>query len=424
MKKKYGIISNFDDLCGNAAYSMSLEKILSNDFDIHRLDVTNITKIYDSKRIHSIINNVTEGSKECDYVNVQLEVGLYGNNFISGYNNIKKIIKNVKPKKGLSITFHRVFNKPRSNENIFLKHLISLKLISLLRYVRRELQCRVLNRKYLTLVKVAIKKNSKIIVHTKRDLNYLKLTIGDIPNIIYHPIIFSNEISNSKITDYTRYSPALAELDPDIPTVGVFGFISEYKNIEIVINSCKTSEANLIIFGQIHPSARYENPFLTNKSSYIEKLNRMALGEFPNSNNIFKLPQNILNSIDKNISKVTDLKNKGQSKGEVRFMSGLKDNEFFAAMKMVDLIVVPYWETGQSGSGIVSLAIQSKSRLILSDTESFYEIADEVDGWVPIIDPANISQLSNLITQYKTIPKTNGFKNHNEDTLRKAYTEF
>ena len=422
--KKYGIISNFDDLCGNAAYSMSLEKILSNNFEVQRLDVSNITKIYSSKRVQLIINKIIKESKECDYVNVQLEVGLYGNNFLSGFRNIHKIIKKINPKLGLSITFHRVFNKPRGDENIFLKLLLSLKLISLLKFVRREAQCRGLNRRYLTLVKTAVKKGAKIIVHTKRDLNYLNITLGDIENIEYHPIIFSNEVSDSKITDITKYSPALANIDPSKPTVGVFGFISEYKNIEMVINACKQSKSNLIIFGQSHPNTRYENPFLTKKSNYMEKLNKIISGDVASSNSIFKLPENILNSIEKNIARLADSFTRFDSEGSIRFLSGLKDNEFFAAMKMVDLIVVPYWETGQSGSGIVSLAIQAKTRLILSDTESFSEIADEVDGIVQIINPVNVNQLSNLIIQYKTLSKTNGFKNHNEITLLETYSKF
>ena len=405
--KKYGIISNFDDLCGNAAYSSSLEKILSNNFEVQRLDVSNITKIYSSKNVQSLINKIIKESKDCDYVNVQLEVGLYGNNFLSGFRNIHKIIKKINPKLGLSITFHRVFNKPRGNENIFLKLLLSLKLISLLKFIRQEAQSRALNRKYLTLVKTAIKKGAKIIVHTKRDLNYLNITLGDIENIEYHPIIFSNEVSNSKVTDIRKYSATMANIDPGKPTVGVFGFISEYKNIEIVINACKQSKSNLIIFGQSHPNTRYDNPFLTKKGNYMGKLDKIISGD-TDLNSIFKLPQNILNIIDKNITGLANSFTKFDSKGSIRFLSGLKDNEFFAAMKMVDLIVVPYWETGQSGSGIVSLAIQAKTRLILSDTESFSEIADEVDGIVQIIDPVNVNQLSNLIIQYKTLPKTNG----------------
>ena len=420
--KTYGIVSNFDELCGNAAYSTSIEKTLSEKYNLFRLDVTNINQAYKRKNEKDIINRVIQESKKCDIVNIQVEFGLYGSNFIKGYKNVREIIKNVQPKDSLSVTFHRIFHRPRSNDNHLFKKTLTFRLISLIKGVTANVTTKYLNYKYLNLIKIARKRNAKIIVHTKRDMKYLELTTGNINNVTYHPIYFDKSLIKTDGLDMTKYSTAFNQLSPDRPTVGVFGFISSYKNIEIVIQSCRDANANLVIFGQLHPSQRYNNPYLTGEGrTYLQKLNSLADGETIKKG-FSKIVPDFEKAVDKVIKVTERNKDDKKDKFNIRYVSGLSDIEFIQAMKLVDLVVVPYWETGQSGSGIVSLAIQSSVRVILSDTESFSEITSEVDEWIPLFDPSNRKHLSNLINNYKSIPKTSGFKSYDKSTFIAAYS--
>ena len=82
--KKLAIISSYNESCGNASYTEVLRRefakyyevdVLSLQLDVLSSNASNIRKIADEH-----INELAESLKNYDYVNIQFEAGLYGNN--------------------------------------------------------------------------------------------------------------------------------------------------------------------------------------------------------------------------------------------------------------------------------------------------------------------------------------------------------
>ena len=96
---------------------------------------------------------------------------------------------------------------------------------------------------------------------------------------------------------------------------------------------------------------------------------------------------NVLKLLDK---KIVDMKS-------VVWKTGVSDEELVSYMRSVDLCIVPYFETGQSGSGIVSLAIQNSNKTILSDTGVAFMIQPYLDQSLILFDVASLTNLKTSI---------------------------
>ena len=82
--KKLAIISSYNESCGNASYTEVLRQGFSEYYEVAvfplQLDIlgsnaSNIKKIADEH-----IEDLAKSLKNYDYVNIQFEAGLYGNN--------------------------------------------------------------------------------------------------------------------------------------------------------------------------------------------------------------------------------------------------------------------------------------------------------------------------------------------------------
>lgn len=62
------------------------------------------------------------------------------------------------------------------------------------------------------------------------------------------------------------------------------------------------------------------------------------------------------------------------------------DEELINLMSAVDIVCVPYAETGQSGSGIASLAIQYGKKVAFSDTHCTAELVNFLNARPVIFD--------------------------------------
>ena len=108
MTFKFGIVSTFNVLCGNATYSQALLDALSEHVDSVKIEIPLSVQKYHNKRIEKkIINSVLN----CDAVNIQMELGIFGSSPRTSLKLLKKIIKNAKT---VSLTMHRVEERPLS----------------------------------------------------------------------------------------------------------------------------------------------------------------------------------------------------------------------------------------------------------------------------------------------------------------------
>ena len=89
-------------LCGNAAYSLALVDGLPADVEAVKIEVPSVLQKYRDSKIEKQM--CLEGS-DCDAVNIQMELGLYGATPRAAVKLIKKIINR---SKRVSLTMHRV----------------------------------------------------------------------------------------------------------------------------------------------------------------------------------------------------------------------------------------------------------------------------------------------------------------------------
>ena len=107
--KKLAIISSYNESCGNASYTEVLRRefakyyevdVLSLQLDVLSSNASNIRKIAEEH-----IDELAKSLKNYDYVNIQFEAGLYGNNKKDILRRVKKLIE---ASNNLIVTMHRV----------------------------------------------------------------------------------------------------------------------------------------------------------------------------------------------------------------------------------------------------------------------------------------------------------------------------
>ncbi|WP_202969896.1 hypothetical protein, partial [Endozoicomonas atrinae] len=146
-------------------------------------------------------------------------------------------------------------------------------------------------------------------------------------------------------------------------TIGVFGFISQYKNFLQVVKVSIENDYNLIIAGSTHPTS------------------------------INYGIQNAKNNTAKEISNEI-LKRKIKN---YYIKTAPDDKHLISLIREVDIVIIPYLETGQSASGIASLAIQYGKRVVFSDTELATELSRFLNKKPVLFDVNSDASLASAI---------------------------
>jgi glycosyltransferase involved in cell wall biosynthesis len=372
--KKIGVVSSFDVLCGNATYSNEIINGLNNlgSVDAVKIDVPMaLQKNYEMVLVNEIVSQV----KKCDGINIQMEMGLYGSNPNDAYRVLKKIITNAK---SVSLTMHRIdvvglgfyralFNMVKKGSirkilNLLLGTLVSHRLAKFYRNV------------------INLNKNGSFIVHTQREKKRI-LRINPNANVRVSPILWPEE--NPKKLNLKKYYAN------DYPVLGLFGFISEYKNFEIAFEALKNEKVNILVAGGGHPgSPAYGKRSELKSPSYIRKISDLMMD----------LP------------------------GRCWFVTAPSDDELKQYMASVDVVCLPYIETGQSGSGVASLAINCNNKLIFSDNHCTTELQAFLNKKPVTFDadaPAGLLSALNMVLSDKDSRLF--FKDHNFADMMKMY---
>src|SRR5215469_5932234 len=190
-RKKLALISTRDELCGIAAYTRSLQKQLSEVFEVTVFDLDQYLLRSTPGRIRKFgdrhIQDICREIREYDAVNLQLEHGTLGRASRDIHRRFSWILR-AAPR--LSVTFHTVFQCEPFNYREYFRemlrrnfaramamkaqynreHLVSAGLASLLRRAQRF-------------------KPVSFIVHTRRDLWQMKFAHG-MRNVYDHPLAF------------------------------------------------------------------------------------------------------------------------------------------------------------------------------------------------------------------------------------------
>ncbi|USE33905.1 hypothetical protein [Endozoicomonas sp. SCSIO W0465] len=326
---KLGIISSFNIMCGNATYTKAIIDGIQEYYDIEPIEIpVSLQKNHNSKNIKEIIEKL----KSFDAVNLQLELSLYGPTPKLATALVQKMINTNRIK---SITMHRVEEEtPNIIKTIYQSYKIhgfkNLTDNLLMNYVKKNIY-----KSYKEIIITACKKKIVFIVHTNRERSRIARIRRD-AKVFVHPILWPENIkSKNNIILKERFNN-------DNKVIGVFGFVSHYKNFLQVARVAKREDYNLVIAGSTHPT-------------------NQGYGKLNDKNNASWLVSNELYGKDTHY------------KGYY-ILTAPEDDIFLTLIENVDLVIIPYLETEQSGSGIASLAIQYGKRVIFSDTALITEL--------------------------------------------------
>ncbi len=318
--KKIGIVSSFDVRCGNATYSKALVDGIPAGYVSVPIEVPlSLQESHDSISIAKVIEKVCA----CDAVNIQLELALYGPTPAKSAKFLQQIINNAQK---ISITMHRVEEKPQDLLKMSYKALKNGGFKRIIKTFMSALVYREIFSAYKKIIRFANSRQATFIVHTYREEERIK-KICPTAKILVHPIVWP--LTMQKDTAVINLKEKFAK---DLPIIGLFGFISAYKNFEQVIRVADVAGFNVLLAGGTHPKAYW-------------------YGSPDNSSSSYKVSDITFNKLD-----------------SCYIYTAPDDDTLYNFMAAVDLVVVPYLETGQSGSGIASLAVQYGKRVIFSDT--------------------------------------------------------
>lgn len=328
MKPKFGIVSSFDVLCGNATYSEAIANGLSEGFEVSRIDVpVYLQKNYDSVLLKQVIRNI----KECEYINIQMELALYGPTPSTAFRALRHIIKSCE---NFSVTLHRIDEPPKSLTRQIFNSIKSGKFRDSVNAAIFWCKDHLVANTYVKLVREVVSRGGVFIVHTEREKRRIE-KINERAKVKVYPILWPTVPQD--VVDLR------GKFKNDNPIVGLFGFVTPYKNYEIVAEGLAAQPFNILIAGGVHPQS----------PSYGKNSSNISLSYIRRISNFFS---------------------RKEYNGRVFFFTSPSDAELIQLVQSVDIVCVPYLETGQSGSGIASMAIQYGRKVVFSDNACTREL--------------------------------------------------
>ena len=398
-KPTLAIISTYDELCGIASYTNRLVDQLSPYYEVTVFDLDQRTfrgtsksaKLSAEKKMKTICSSLGN----FDVVNIQLEHSTIAKNPKLILNRLSRFIDE-SPK--VSITFHTVFN---------------LELFDGLWVIFKRGNIKELIRKYtsnkrnyslLRGVDALVLKNQKIkplsvIVHTKRDAMYLKSR--GYKYVFDHPLSYYSKKEAEELRESVSISefPLLLDnINQGDVLIGVFGFIANYKGIGIALKALKLLPTNfhLAIFGGLHPNSITNtslNPELASIINEILPENNVEINKARESNISISLKESTLMESHRYENNIF---------GRVHFLGNLTEKDFARGMVICNVVLLPYFEVGQSSSGPLSIATDLGAKIIASRTQAFIEFDKYNPKRINMFDIGNFIHLSQLIKVYTT----------------------
>lgn len=379
--KKLAVISSWDEPCGIATYAECLIPEFKNYYETDILPLNtevlqnsnrNIMKIGDR-----LIDEIAQKVKNYDCVNIQFEVGLFGVDRNQVYERVMKLVR---ASRNIIITFHSI-NLDGGDLNLR-KFISTWPIKVLMNYKRENYWSDFYMKLFTSLKKLSKTKNVHIIVHNKRDCDKIKKMVG-FQNVHDFPLgMYSKEIRNRERTVEKRKEfLSRYNLNEDTVVLGTFGFVSLYKGHETLIKALSLLPNNykMIVFGAQH--IRSIKPF-KEVDEYLSKLLQ------------------VISDKDAEISKVKNT-DKIPLHDRIIFAGSVTDEEFQDAMAYSDFVVLPYLEVKQMASGVATTALESKARVIMSNTNCFNELKRYYPHCFKQFDIGNYLELVHCIKNWK-----------------------
>lgn len=368
VKLRLGIVSSYNEACGNASYTKALVAAFSDHFDVSVISLNiDLLRKKDSKSANAYIKNICKELKNYDYVNIQFEAGLFGSNTASIW---KRFVAITKACKKIVLTMHRYDTIQEFPNLAFIgKCLLKRNIKSLFSGYLKVLANNYHASLYHKIIKLCKKNHIPIVVHTQRDRNLI-VTKYDYHTVFDHPLCFyTQEYIESLTKTVTKKDFYQAyDLNEDKFYIGVFGFINKYKGHKTVIRALSYLPSNyeLLIFGGQHPHTIKSNE-----------------------------------SINEYVHSLMNLIKHYNFQDRVKFCGMLNDESFLKALIACDFNILPYLEVNQSGSAIASLSLETNSHTIFSQNLAFFELAKYAPDCFRMFTIGNFIELAHAIMSYE-----------------------
>lgn len=426
-RRRLAIISTYNELCGIAGYTKAVVgqleplmqvKVFDLDQYLLRTDYRSIRKLAE-KHIKSIASELPR----FDAVNIQLEHGTIGR---TPFEILRRLRRLAEAAPQLTVTFHTILHDDPLPWSRIWHELTSHGLggvgaaMRLAAANRRESM--LANGVYSLIRRLQRRKTVNVIVHTKRDMRYLR-DVHRIKEVFHHPLAFIGPEQAAAIRAGASRDqvPILRNLPPDAKLIGTFGFLSPYKGFETAIEALKylPDDYHLLIFGGIHPQTIQKR---LARDPYIQTLLDEA-----------NIGRTILDTLRESGASMTldvdaasrDLlaRHPHDLHARMHFMGVLGDAEFLGAMALCDAVVLPYLEVGQSSSGPISMALDMGCRVLASRTKAFLELAKYHSNKFEMFDIGNFAELAARLRAQSPYDTTTRTLEYNAATNAATYAE-
>jgi glycosyltransferase involved in cell wall biosynthesis len=358
MAMKLAIISSYDESCGNATHTKAIEQTFKHQFNVKVFNLMTAAlvaheSLHGSTAAENHIDQIAEALTQFDCVNLQLEWCLYGRDSES----IKRrLIKLINSSKNIILTLHSLHADPFWYD---------------IQYTIFEvLKARPQSEPYW------------IIATLPREAEKLRSIFG-IDNVGDFPLVYlsEQEVQIYKQADKSAWKESLGFQKDDIVILRA-GFLVPHKDHLVSLKSLQLMppQYKLAFAGGEHPPGMQKNTI----SSVVKEVT------------------DYLDQHDAPVLAARALQGKSISTlGErVCFLGNLSDEELYTAMACADFVTVTHLESGQSASGIASIAFQLERPIILSYNRFFLEYEKYYRGGFSFFTMGNHYELRDKILNF------------------------
>ena len=341
----FAIVSSYSESCGNAAFTRvlhdTIELYSNTQVEVIELDLILLQSIeYNVRRKAEIhIKGICERLKVFDAVNIQMEAGLYGT---LPHDIVRRAKQLIDANPNTSVTFHspRIMMGTNSSVRSGLKKILKLKVLSGINEILGSYYAATHVRINKKIIGYAVLRNCRFIVHTLRARKQIK-DFFCYDRIDVHPIknVPHNFAADPSVLKRIRQELQLADHDV---LIGMFGYLSSNKGHTDALKAITYLPSNhkLLIFGRQHPQTLISSGVI---ESYLQLL-------------------------------INTINNSKKLKQRVFFLGELNDNDFLNVASSIDVAWLPYYESGQDGSGIAAICMDVCQRVLCSTSFAFDEL--------------------------------------------------
>ncbi len=425
-RPRLALVSTYNELCGIAAYTRSLEKQLADGFEVTVFDLNQYLLRSNHRRVRKFgdrhIQEICREIRDFDSINLQLEHGTLG---ISAHDIYRRFNWLLRAAPRISVTFHTMFQPEAFDFNGYLRALVRCNFAKAAALRSSYLRTHLLSAGIAGRLRRAQRfKPVSVIVHTRRDLAQMKFVHG-LRDIYDHPLSF---LGNQDASDIRRCASRnrftiLDQVPKTGRLIGVFGFLGRYKGFDTVIRALHhlPADYHLLIFGGVHPNeirphqsidpvvsslfdAGYVDTSIAERSRVVSGAGAPAVSVAVDGS-----MRDLLVEHPKDLSQ------------RIHFLGATGDSDFLAGMAICDTVVFPYLEVGQSSSGPISQALELGCRVIASRTHTFLQLDRYHRNAIEFFDIGNHLELAARILARPQFDASQRLLSFNVETNRATY---